>query len=45
MSNWTPEVTVTYTSDEGEEITFTRTLTPEGLADVLSAMDDGAADE
>lgn len=38
-------VTLTYVSDEGEDIAHTKTLTPAGLAAVLMAMDDGEAEE
>ncbi|MGW6949046.1 hypothetical protein ACWGHD_19230 [Streptomyces xanthophaeus] len=39
------ELTVTYVSDEGEDIEYTQTVTPRGLAAVLTAMDEHATDE
>ncbi|MGW0468266.1 hypothetical protein ACWDX6_23820 [Streptomyces sp. NPDC003027] len=41
---WTPEVTVTYVNDEGEEVTLTRTLTEDGVGAILDAMDTHSVD-
>lgn len=44
MTDWTPEVTLTYLNDEGDEVEFTRTLTADCLAAVIDTMEDGQAD-
>ncbi|WP_329168383.1 hypothetical protein OG709_30165 [Streptomyces sp. NBC_01267] len=45
MSEWTPEVTVTYVNDEGDDVEITRTLTAAGVSAVLDALDEHTADE
>lgn len=39
------EVTLSYVNGEGDDVAYAKTLTPEGLAAVIVAMDDGEAGE
>ncbi|MFE5093286.1 hypothetical protein [Streptomyces sp. NPDC056638] len=45
MNDWTPEVTLTYLNDEGDEVEFTRTVTPETLTALIDAMEDGQPED
>ncbi|MFJ6720550.1 hypothetical protein [Streptomyces sp. NPDC091259] len=38
-------LTLTYTNDEGDHVEHVQTVTPEGVAAVLMAMEDHATDE
>jgi hypothetical protein len=39
------DLTIAYVNDEGDDVEYTQTVTPEGLAAVLTAMDAHATNE
>lgn len=43
--SWTPTATLSYMNPQGEAVVVTMALTESGLADVLTAMENGQADE
>lgn len=44
MNDWTPEVTVTYLNDEGDEVSLTRTLSADGVTAMIDTMEEHAED-